>query len=110
MFMSDYLQSKHMELILPTADQQPIIFLLYHHVCKSSSTTTKLRVVFDGSCNLNNRQSLNDFLHNGPKLQRDIVSILTKYQLPVYVFSADIKQMFRQIIVHPKDKAYQCII
>lgn len=64
--MNEYLQSRHMELILPTADQQPIVYLPHHHVYKPPSTISKLHMIFNGSCILYKKRSFNDFLHKGP--------------------------------------------
>ena len=41
-----------------------------------SSSTTKLRIVFDGSAKTTNGLSLNDILLVGPNIQQDLFSIL----------------------------------
>jgi len=108
-FMSDYLQQNHMELVQPT-EKSPTVFLPHHHVSRPSSVTTKLRVVFDGSAVVCNGKSLNDMLHRGHKLQRDIVRIITRFRMHKYVYTADIRQMFRQIGIHSDDQCYQGIV
>ncbi|XP_050061518.1 uncharacterized protein LOC126551649 [Aphis gossypii] len=108
-FMIDYLRQNHMEPVQPTEDS-PVIFLPHHHVSRPSSVTTKLRVVFDGSALIYNGKSLNDMLHRGPKLQRDIVRIMTRFRMHRYVYTADIRQMFRQINIHSDDQCYQGIV
>jgi len=59
---------------------------------------------------MNTGQSLNDHIHKGQKLQRNIVSVIINFRFLRFVFSADIKQMFRQILVYPPDRNYQCIL
>ncbi|GFV23376.1 uncharacterized protein TNCV_4780891 [Trichonephila clavipes] len=83
-----------------------------HAVIKPSSTTTKLRVVFDASlsCKTTNSVSLNSLLGVGPKLQRDIFEILLNFRIPKIVFTADIEKMYRQILVADEDQKYQKIL
>lgn len=109
-FMNDYKVSGHMSLLegsdLPSI---PHYFLPHHGVFKESSSTTRLRVVFDGSCPTSNGTSLNDILHVGPKLQNDIPSIITEFRRFKYVFTTDVKQMFRGIDLHCDDRNFQLI-
>lgn len=72
--------------------------------------TTKLRVVFNASSKDMHNLSLNDTLLSGPKLQSDIVSLLFKFRLHSVVFTADIKQIYRQILITDKHRDYQRII
>ncbi|CAI6376223.1 unnamed protein product [Macrosiphum euphorbiae] len=108
-FMSDYVTAHHMTLVESTSPS-PIIFIPHHQVLNPSSTTTKLRVVFDGSCTMDTGNSLNELLHKGQKLQKEVIDILIRFRLPRYVITADIRQMFRQILVHPDDRVYQGIV
>lgn len=55
-------------------------FYLPHHVFKETSITTKLRVVFDGSCKSDSGISLNDILLTGPVVQSNLISILLKFR------------------------------
>ena len=48
----------------------------HHGVLKPQSKTTKLRVVFNGSSKTQSGKFLNDILHTGAKLQRDIAHVL----------------------------------
>lgn len=109
-FMLDYEKQGHMTLV--PADQQSTFFSNYfphHAVKKPSSTTTKLRVVFNASSRSSNGTSLNDHLYSGPKLQANLVSVLIEWRFPRIVATADIAQMYRQIIVAPEDRDFQRI-
>lgn len=44
------------------------VYVPHHAVVRESSSTTKLRVVFNASCKTRNGTSLNDYLLIGPKL------------------------------------------
>ncbi|GFX85717.1 DUF1758 domain-containing protein [Trichonephila clavipes] len=77
---------------------------------KGDSVSTKLRVVFDGTCKPSNRNSLNSILGIGKMLQPDLFTILVKFRLNEIAFSADIQQMYRQIIIDQEDQNFQRIM
>ncbi|XP_044005877.1 uncharacterized protein LOC122850886 [Aphidius gifuensis] len=108
-FMNEYESQGHMVKASPVEDHSRCYYLPHHSVIKESSTSTKLRVVFNGSQKTNTGESLNDNLYEGPKLLNSLVSVLTQWRAYQYVFSCDIRQMFRQIIIHPDDQKYQRI-
>ncbi|XP_025269128.1 uncharacterized protein LOC112639446 [Camponotus floridanus] len=75
-FMTEYKDLHHMRLIDDIQPEpQPNFYLPHHGVWKENSTTTKLRVVFNGSSRTTSRLSLNDILHTGPKLQLELLDI-----------------------------------
>ncbi|XP_054287857.1 uncharacterized protein LOC129003585 [Macrosteles quadrilineatus] len=107
-FMDDYIKSGHM-----SACEQPLsgecYYLPHHGVFKENPPNSKIRVVFDGSSKTNNGVSLNDILMSGPKLQNDISDVLLYFRCHKFVFTCDIRQMYRQILVAEDDKKYQLI-
>ncbi|XP_023314645.1 uncharacterized protein LOC106654050 [Trichogramma pretiosum] len=108
-FMREYLQLKHMELVPPTQISAPSFYLPHHGVFKSENSD-KIRVVFNASQKAANRVSLNETLLTGPKLQKDVTSVITRWRLFRFVFVTNIVKMFRQILVHPEDTDYQRIL
>ncbi|CAI6357565.1 unnamed protein product [Macrosiphum euphorbiae] len=108
-FMCEYEHSDHMKLVQP-GEQQPLIYLPHHHVCRLASSSTKLRVVFDGSSKIDDGCSLNDRLYRDHKLQKNIVDIITHFRFLAIVFTADICQMFRQIQVDREDQQFQGVV
>jgi hypothetical protein len=76
---------------------------------KESSSTTRLRVVFDGSAKTTNGLSLNDNLMCGASIQRDLFSIVLGFRTFKYVLNADIAKMYRHILIHPEDTNHQLI-
>lgn len=82
----------------------------HHGVFKNSSLTTKLRVVFDGSCPTSTGWSLNDLQYVGPKVQNNIVDILLRFRTYKYVVSADVSMMYRQIILNSEHRPLHTII
>jgi hypothetical protein len=110
-FMRDYLDSNHMSRAPPLPENSVQNYYIPHHcILRPDSSSTKLRVVFDASAKASNGQSLNDTLYSGPKLLQDIVKVLLKFRLHRVVFTADIRQMYRQILISPKDRDFQRII
>jgi len=111
-FMHEYTVLGHMREI--TNDQisntmSPSCYLPHHAVRNEASTTTRVRVVFDGSCKTTTGISLNDALMVGPTLQDDLFSILTRYRIFKVALSADISKMYRQVLVDPRQTALQRI-
>lgn len=78
-FLAKYSRLKHMEQAPGFLDHNASSHLPHHGVFKESSTSTKLRVVFNGSQLSSTEISLNDLLHTGPKLQTNIVAILLRW-------------------------------
>ncbi|XP_043257972.1 uncharacterized protein LOC122400517 [Colletes gigas] len=112
-FMKEYQELGHMTEIarLDKQDSIPGYFLPHHAVLKETSTTTKLRVVFDGSCKSTSRLSVNDVqIMVGPTVQDDLLSILLRFRKHKYVLSADIEKMYRQIRIRTEDRQYQRIL
>ncbi|XP_052749335.1 uncharacterized protein LOC113519502 [Galleria mellonella] len=109
-FMRDYAEKGHMSLCVgkPEDYVSGCFYIICHHgIFKVGSEN--IRVVFDASGSTSNGVSLNDCLHAGPKLQRDIMEIICRFRLHKYVFTTDIRMMFRQILINPKDRPYQLI-
>ncbi|XP_063236126.1 uncharacterized protein LOC134538623 [Bacillus rossius redtenbacheri] len=110
-FMKDYLVAGHMEKVPPEQIHSvPAYYIPHHAVVKPDSSTTKLRVVFDASDKGSTGRSLNDCLLTGPKLQREIIDVLLGFRSHAIVFTADIKQMYRQISIHQMHQDYQRIV
>jgi len=71
-FMKEYEELDHMEPVKTQECRQPCYVLRHHGVFKETSTTTRTRVVFNGSANTSNGLSLNDILQVGPTVQQDV--------------------------------------
>ncbi|XP_071576355.1 uncharacterized protein [Temnothorax nylanderi] len=110
-FLSEYEQLDHMKKVSPPdSTNTQTVYLPHHPVIRESSSTTKLRVVFDASSSTNNGTSLNSHLETGPKLQTDLSAVILRWRQHKYIYTADIAKMYRQIIVDPRDRDYQRIV
>ncbi|XP_029671978.1 uncharacterized protein LOC115240763 [Formica exsecta] len=110
-FMSDYQRLGHMQPA-PTVQSQieQSVYLPHHGVIRESSSTTRLRVVFNASSVTSNGTSLNDHLNAGPKLQTDLMSVILQWRTYKYVYSSNIAKMYRQIHIDARDIDYQRIL
>ena len=106
-FMREYKALGHMSLAPKSLVEDNNYYVLPHHGVMQG--TKKLRTVFNGSSKVNGI-SLNDMLHNGPSLLLDLVDIIMRWRRYKYVFVADIKKMFRQILVDPRDRHLQTVL
>ncbi|XP_062704650.1 uncharacterized protein LOC134286956 [Aedes albopictus] len=116
-FMQEYLTLGHMrevteeELLKETGATIPKreYYLPHHAVLKESSTTTKVRVVFDGSASTDSGYSLNDALLKGPVVQDELLSLLLRFRKHEVALVGDVEKMYRQVRVHNDDTGLQRI-
>lgn len=109
--ITEYLSLGHMKECSQNDDLVEEKFYLPHHaVFKESSTTTKMRIVFDGSAKTSSGVSLNEIFLTGPKLQQSLFHILIRWRKHKIVLTADIEKMYRQITVNEKFQNYQRIV
>ena len=103
--IEEYFDLSHAEKVPDKELHSPDAYYMPHHcVIKESSSTTKLRVVFDASAKTSSGTSLNDCLMVGPKVQQDLIDILMRFRLHPVSFSADIAKMYRQVSLNQCDR------
>lgn len=116
----EYFEENHIERVfsreqdhktnMDSIETYTCAYLPHHAVIKTTSSTTKCRVVFNASRTTTNGTTLNQSLLAGPTIQDDIVIILLRWRLYKYVVSGDVARMYRQIKMHPEDSEYQRIV
>ena len=102
-----YFTMDHAETVPPLDLLKPeceSYYLPMHGVVKETSTTTKLRVVFDASSKSSTGHSLNDRLLPGANLYPLLTEVVMKFRLHFIGLSADISKMFREIGLAQKDR------
>lgn len=107
---TEYLNEGHLLLVTKPSLPGQEFFLPHHAVMKASSTTTKVRVVFDGSCKSADSTSLNDHLLTGRKLQTDIRDVFFNWRKYQYALTADIAKMYRMFWIDEKHRDYQKVL
>ena len=108
-FMDEYQSLGHMSTFKGSLSSSSYV-IPHHCVLKPESTTTKLRVVFDGSARTTTNISLNDVLMVGPTIQQDLITTLFAFRLHRYALTADISKMYRQFRIDDQDTKYQLIL
>ncbi|XP_071581100.1 uncharacterized protein [Temnothorax nylanderi] len=110
-FMSTYENLNHMSRIT-TSSHLParVCYLPHHGVFRAASTSTRLRVVFNGSWTVSSGTSLNEHLHVGPNLLPALADRILCWRWHTYAMAADIEKMYRQILVHEEDRDLQRIV
>ena len=105
--MQEYLDLGHAEVV-PAADLEKLpestFYLPMHAVYKVSSSTTKIRAVFDASARSSTGVSLNDTLLVGPTIHPPLVDILLRFRLHPVALTADISKMYRAVELADSDK------
>ena len=105
--IQEYFDMGHAELV-PIADlQKPVkdvFYLPMHAVRKEDSTTTKLRVVFDGSAKSATGTSLNDLLLVGPTVHPTLVDVLLRFRFHRVALTADVSKMYRAVELTHSDR------
>ncbi|KAL3068195.1 hypothetical protein niasHS_016441 [Heterodera schachtii] len=85
----------------------PLHFLPHRAVIRADKATTKIRIVMDASAkpkNCPSAPSLNDCLHTGPQLLKDLTGILLRFRRMEHVILADIEKAFLQLGIRYVDR------
>ena len=118
-FIKEYIDLGHMSLSsnFDSFSTKSEAFLPHHGVWKETSTTTKLRSVFNGLSKYKSGVSANDLLHIGPdllhigpNLLQNPVTLNCAWRRYMIALSADVEKMFRQVGVEQFDQPYQSIL
>jgi len=95
--LRDWKEAGIIEPVSPTDRQDPFEhYLSYHVVVKMTSSTTKHRIVFNGSLQDRNGNSLNDFLFKG-STDWSIVRSLLEFRKGRYPLVGDLRQAFLMV-------------
>ena len=100
--MKEYFKLGHAELVPP--EQVSSRGLLLTTVRKETSTTTKLRAVFDASMKTMSGVSLNDLLMVGPTIHPPLINVLLRFRMHRIAIVADISKMYRAIELPTSDR------
>ncbi|XP_065191904.1 uncharacterized protein LOC135822994 [Sycon ciliatum] len=86
-------------------NSHPIHYLPHHCVLKLSSSTTKIRVVYDASARVSKTSpSLNDCLYPGPCMIPDLCGILLRFRMHPIAVCSDIEKAFLQMNLNVADR------
>ena len=83
---------------------EEVFYLPMHAVYKESSTTTKVRGVFDASAKSSTGVSLNDTLLVGPTIHPPLIDVLLRFRSHHIALTADVSKMYRAIKFIEEDR------
>ena len=105
--LEDYTEKGYVRCV---KDDEPLPvkmwYLPHFPVVRPHKETTKVRIVFDASSRYQGT-ALNDALHQGPKLQNDLVHVLLRFRRYPIALVTDIAEMYLQVHVQPQDRPVQ---
>lgn len=108
--ISEYLNLGFLEPVPAHELHHKSYYLPHHGVVKESSTSTKLRIVYNASSKSSSGLSLNDTLKVGPIVQPDLISTMLRFRVGKFAFSCDVSKMYPQFLLHEPHRDYQRII
>ena len=97
----EYFDMGHAEPV-PACDLVPDVESYYmpmHVVTKESSSTTKMRVVFDASAKSVSGTSLNDHLLVGPTVHSSLIAVLLRFRRHRVALTTDVSRMYRAVLL-----------
>ncbi|GFW72266.1 integrase catalytic domain-containing protein [Trichonephila clavipes] len=100
-FIHEYDQLGHMKEVVAEHDNSEVAYYMPHQgVLRPEKSPTKLMVVFNATNPTSNGLSLNSIQYNGGLAQNDLFTIMIKFREHPYAFTADVKMMYRMILIH----------
>ncbi len=110
--LQEYLTLSHAHVIPPPElnTSYDVYYLPVRGVFKDSSSTTKVRPVFDASAKSTSGHSLNDLLEIGPNLYPHLADVLFKFRQHRIGLTSDISKMFHEILLDPRHQDFHRFI
>ncbi|XP_042910117.1 uncharacterized protein [Parasteatoda tepidariorum] len=109
-FLKEYEKLGHMREVTREIEPEVTYYATHHGIYRPEKSTTKLRVVFNCSSVTDKRISLNDIQFNGGVIQEDLYTQMLRFRTYAYAFTADIKMMYRTILINPNQRNLQRIV
>ncbi|GFQ79903.1 reverse transcriptase domain-containing protein [Trichonephila clavata] len=106
-YTDGYAKENIIESVIETPKLQgshPTFYLPHTCVKRLDKTTTKIRIVFDGSSHGENQLSLNDCLNSGVNLNPYLLELILKFRENPTAYTVDIEKAFLQIELHEQDR------
>lgn len=96
---------------VPDKDEPDVAYYATHRgVYRPDKTSTKLRVVFNCSSKTSNGLLLNAIQYNGGVIQDELFALMIRFRKQIYATTADVRMMYRMILVHPNQHCLQRIL
>ncbi|GFW71837.1 uncharacterized protein TNCV_3220131 [Trichonephila clavipes] len=108
-FLRHYETLGHMKEMTNETEPEITYYATHRGIYRPEKSTTKL-VVFNCSSLTDNVISLNDIQYNRGVIQEDLYAQMLRFRTYTYEFTADIKMMYRAILIKPKQRNMQRIV
>ena len=95
--VTEYIGSGYAEKVQEKYEPEGCNYIPHQVVIKEESTSTKVRLVFDGSAAEKGEKSINERLEKGPILQPLLSSILLRFRLHRIALTSDVRKMYLMI-------------
>ena len=110
--IQEYFDLQHAEMVPPEDLRKPtheVYYLPIHAVYKHSSTTTKVRAVFDASAKSETGVSLNyhsmtHLFQKGPTIHTQPIDVILRFRLNRVAITADVGKMYQALHLGPEHK------
>ena len=89
---------------VPEEPNERVFYIPHKPVKRETSTTTKLRIVFDASAKPSESPSLNECLKTGPPVQNLLWNVIVRNRVKPVALTAAIKQAFLQVRIRAEDR------
>ena len=92
------------------ASSKESYYMPMHTVTKGSSTTTKMRVVFDAWAKGTSGTSLNDHLLVGPTVHPSLIDVLLRFRRHRIALTTDVSRMYRAVLLPANQRDLHCFV
>jgi hypothetical protein len=106
--IDDYAKKGYVKKV-PKTDEKDQWYLPHFPVVREDKATTKVRIVYDAAAKPEGK-SLNCAVRPGPKLQREVTDVLTRFRRAPVALTGDISEMFLQVGLKETDRQYHKIL
>ena len=104
-----YLEKGYIRQVSSSEKLKATWYLPHFAVVRTDRPSTKTRIVFDVSakhCGV----SLNDAIHQGPKLQQELFKVLIRFRKYPVALVCDIAEMYLRIELYPQDRKFHMFL
>ena len=99
--MKEYFELDHAEVVPSGSISKPHddIYNMPMHVVRKSSTTTKIRIVFDASAKTSTGTSLNKQFMIGPTVHSPLIDVLLSFRNFRIAMTTDVSRVYRAVLL-----------
>ena len=101
--INDYVSKGYVRKVPKTKENQ--WFLPHFSVVRHDKAMTKVNIVFDAVAKHDGKHLI-DAIFSGPKLQRELTDVLTRFRRAPVALSSDISEMFLQVSIRGTDRPF----